>query len=376
MKRIIETVYKIFTPLSFVLLFSCEKSRDQRTVLFETLDAAKTGLNFVNKLTPSEEFNMFHYMYFYNGAGVGGGDFNNDGLIDLFFASNQGENKLFLNKSGLQFRDITKLAEIPQDKAWSTGVSVVDINNDGLLDIYVCRVGKYEVLHGKNQLLVCTGVVDGVPRYKDKASEYGIDFSGFSTQSAFLDYDLDGDLDMFLLNHTVHQNGSFSPRKNLLGTYDLLSGDRLYRNDGSRFTDVTRASKINSSAIGYGLGIAVSDINLDGWPDLYIGNDFHEDDYLYINQKDGSFADENRKRLMHTSQFSMGVDIGDVTNDGFPEIISMDMLPSDPLILKSSSVDNDYDIFYNKISIGYSYQYSRNNLQYNRRNGMFSETGF
>ncbi len=344
-------------------------------ILFEVLKDDKTGLHFNNLLTATEKFNMFNYMYFYNGAGVGAGDFNNDGLVDLFFASNQGENKLYINAGKLQFHDATVAAKIPQDRGWSTGVSVVDINNDGLLDMYVCKVGKFEILNSKNQLLVCKGIKDGTPFYEDEAQKYGLDFSGLSTQAAFFDYDMDGDLDMYLLNHSIHQNSSFSPRKQFENTYSALSGDRLYSNEGNHFLDVTKSSKINSSAIGYGLGIAVSDINLDGWPDLYIGNDFHENDYLYINQKNGTFLEENNERLMHTSKFSMGVDIADLNNDGFPEIISMDMLAADPYILKRSLGDDDYDVFFTKIASGYNYQYSRNNLQYNRRNGVFSETG-
>jgi hypothetical protein len=374
-----KTVFKnirIFLALCIVINASCKNNTPKVPVLFNTLDDNQTGLHFNNKLTPTDSFNMFHYMYFYNGAGIGAGDFNNDGKTDLFFASNQGENKLYLNQGALKFKDVTAESQLQQDKGWSTGVSVVDINNDGLLDIYICKVGNYEMLHAKNQLLVCKGIVNGVPRYEDQAAKYGLDFSGFSTQAAFFDYDQDGDLDMFLLNHSVHQNGTFAPRKDFLGTYSEASGDRLYRNDGNdHFTDVTRQSNINSSAISYGLGITVADINLDGWPDLYAGNDFHENDYLYINQRNGTFREEDSLRLMHTSQFSMGVDVADVNNDGFPEIISMDMLPSDPQILKRSLGEDEYDIFYHKIDIGYTYQYTRNNLQYNRRNGMFSEVG-
>ena len=353
-------------------------------MLFEVLDHNKTGLNFNNKLTPTAAFNMFKYMYFYNGAGIGAGDFNNDGFIDLFFSSNQGENKIFLNQGalppgngGLKFKDVTGEAKIPQDHGWSTGVSVVDINNDGLLDIYVCKVGDFETLHSKNQLLICQGIdKSGIPFYKDEAQEYGLDFSGFSTQAVFFDYDMDGDLDMFLLNHSVHQNGTFAPRSDFLGTYNRLSGDRIYRNDGNnKFTDVTRESAINSSAISYGLGVCVGDIDLDGWPDIYVGNDFHENDYLYINQHNGTFKEDLTNRMMHTSQFSMGVDIGDINNDAYPDIISMDMLPSDPYILKRSLGEDEYNTFYMKIGYGYNYQYTRNNLQLNRRNGMFSETG-
>ncbi len=361
----------------FCLAFTaCQQKTAQLPPMFEVLDSSATGLLFSNRLKPGKEFNMFTYMYFYNGGGIGSGDFNNDGLIDVFMSANQGDDKLYLNKGGLTFRDVTSEAKIPQDGAWSTGVSVVDINNDGLLDIYVCRVGEYETLHGKNQLLVCQGIDKaGIPWYKDEAKEYGLDFTGFSTQAVFMDYDLDGDLDCFLLNHSVHRNGSFSPRKDFIGTYHPLSGDRLFRNDGNHFTDVTKASQINSSSISYGLGITVADINLDGYPDLYVGNDFHENDYLYINQKNGTFKEVLNDHIMHTSQFSMGVDVADVNNDGFPEIISMDMLPSDPYILKRSLGEDEYDIFQYKIAAGYNYQYTRNNLQLNRRNGMFSEIG-
>lgn len=361
---------------ALILLASCRQPAVQLPPMFEILDSSKTGLLFTNKLKPTQEFNMFKYMYFYNGAGAAAGDFNNDGWIDLFMSANQGDNKLYLNRKGLQFTDVTAEATIPQDGAWSTGVSVVDINHDGLLDLYVCRVGEFETLHGRNQLLVNQGVgKNGIPTFKDEAKSYGLDFSGFTTQAVFVDYDLDGDLDCFLLNHSVHRNGSFSPRKDFLGTYHPLSGDRLFRNDGKIFTDITKASQINSSAISYGLGVAVADLNLDGYPDLYMGNDFHENDYFYINQKNGTFKEEITEHMMHTSQYSMGVDIADVNNDGYPEVVSMDMLPSDPYILKRSLGEDEYDIFQYKINAGYQHQYTRNNLQLNRRNGMFSEVG-
>ncbi len=369
-------IFYLSAVIFCICFTSCKNnSKTALPVLFEVLKDDKTGLHFNNRVTPTEKFNMFNYMYFYNGSGVAAGDFNNDGLVDLFFAANQGDNKLYINEGSLHFKDATAAATVPQDKGWSTGVSVVDINNDGLLDIYVCKVGKYEILNSKNQLLVCKGIKDGIPFYADEAKAYGLDFSGFSTQAAFFDYDLDGDLDMYLLNHSIHQSSSYAPRNNFVNTYSDLSGDKSYRNDGNHFTDVTKQSKINSTEIGYGLGIAVSDINLDGWPDLYIGNDFHENDYLYINQKNGTFSEENNERLMHTSKFSMGVDVADANNDGYPEIISMDMLAADPYILKRSLGDDDYDVFFSKISSGYNYQYSRNTLQYNRRNGKFSETG-
>ena len=361
----------------FVFILTGCKSKPKDAPLFITLDNTRTGLNFSNDLSYNKDFNLFKYMYFYNGGGVGAGDFNNDGKIDLFFASNQHQNKIYLNKAGLQFTDVTKEAGIPNDGGWSTGISVVDINNDGLLDIYVCRVGKYETLNSKNQLLICKGLSkDGIPFYKDEAQQYGLDFSGFSTQAAFFDYDNDGDLDMFLLNHSVHQNGTFKPRADFTNTYSDVSGDRIYRNDGNaHFTETTKQTGIQSTAIGYGLGICIADINLDGFPDIYIGNDFHENDYLYINQKNGTFKEEGEQRMMHSSQYSMGVDVADINNDALPEIISMDMLPADPYILKRSLGEDAYDIFNFKIKSGYSHQYTRNNLQYNRGNGMFSEVG-
>jgi hypothetical protein len=372
-----RTTYGLLISSCLFVFFlpGCKTSKTEPP-LFVVRDSKSTGLDFSNDLSYNADFNLFKYMYFYNGSGIGAGDFNNDGLIDLFFGSNQGNNKIYLNTGSLHFRDVTQQAGIPEDKGWTTGISVVDINNDGLLDIYVCRVGQFETLKSKNQFLICQGIdKNGIPTYIDKAHEYGLDFSGLSTQAAFFDYDMDGDLDMYLLNHSVHQNGTFKPRKEFMGTYHPLSGDRIYRNDGNSFTDVTKETGINSSAIGYGLGISVADINLDGYPDIYIGNDFHENDYLYINQKDGVFKEEGEEQMMHTSQFSMGVDVADVNNDAYPEIISMDMLPSDPYILKRSLGEDAYDIFNFKIGVGYSYQYTRNNFQFNRRNGLFSEIG-
>jgi enediyne biosynthesis protein E4 len=369
--------------MALMMLFAVACKQKQNS-LFEVLGASQTGITFTNQLKPTPEFNLFSYMYYYNGAGVGAGDFNNDGLIDLFFAANQSANQLYVNKGKLQFKDVTKEAGIPDDGAWSTGVSVVDINNDGLLDIYVCRVGNYKILKGKNQLLVCKGISkEGVPFYKDEAEIYGLDFSGFSTQAAFFDYDRDGDLDMFLLNHSVNHDGNYAPRGNFLNTYDSLAGQKFYRNDRfttinsvrNYFNDVTKETGINGSKIGYGLGVVVSDINMDGWPDFYVGNDFHENDYLYINQKNGTFKDEGTEQLMHTSQFSMGVDAADITNDGLPEIVSMDMLPYDPHMIRRSLAEDDYIFFKEKRKYGYHYQYARNNLQWNRGNGKFTEVG-
>lgn len=367
------------------LLLTSGCKQNSTPSMFSPIDANQSGLHFTNTLTPTTDFNLFSYMYYYNGAGIGAGDFNKDGKIDLFFAANQTGNRLYLNKGLLKFEDVTTAAQIPNDAAWSTGVSVVDINNDGLLDIYVCRVGNYKVLKGKNQLLVCTGITkEGIPQYKDQAAEYGLDFAGFSTQAAFLDYDRDGDLDMFLLNHSVNHDGNYAPRKNFENTFDTLAGQKFYRNDTQKntdgtitgiFTDITTTVGINGSKIGYGLGVAVSDINVDGWPDFYVGNDFHENDYLYINNQKGGFEEKGREAMMHTSQFSMGVDVADANNDGLPDIVSMDMLPYESYMLRRSLSEDDYNIFQNKLAFGYTHQYARNNLQYNRGNGQFSEVG-
>jgi len=370
-------VKTVLVCIGILLLEHCCNTEEEHEPAFEVLDHSTTGIDFANTLTPTPQFNIFKYLYFYNGGGVTAGDFNDDGLVDLFFAANQTRNKLYLNSGGLQFKDVTAEAKIPADGAWSTGVSVIDINNDGQLDIYVCRVGNHISLHSHNQLLICKGKdKNGIPYYEDHAKEYGLDFSGFSTQADFFDYDADGDLDMYLLNHSTYQNNVFGPRNLKLQSHTPVSGDRLYRNDGNnKFTDVTIESGINSCIIGYGLGIATADINFDGYTDIYIGNDFNENDYLYINQHDGSFKDELTSRMMHTSQFSMGVDIADINNDAYPEIISADMLPADPYLLKRSLGEDTYDIFNLKIGFGYNYQYTRNNLQLNRRNGMFSEAG-
>ncbi len=359
-----------------ILLFSCNQSTTKtvENPAFELLDSKQTGISFNNQVEIGEELNIFNYMYFYNGGGVGAGDFNNDGLADLFFTANLGDNELYLNKGNMQFDEATEAAGITQDGGWSTGVSVVDINNDGLLDIYVSQVGDFKTIKGKNQLFVCQKISDdGVPIYEDEAAQYGLDMIGFCTQAAFFDYDLDGDLDLYQMNHSLHANGTFGQRAVFQGKYDELTGDKIFRNDNGTFTNVTKESGINSWVIGYGLGLAVGDINLDGYPDVYIGNDFHENDYLYINQKDGTFKEQLTDQMMHTSRFSMGVDIGDLNNDAQSDIISLDMLPYDPYILKKSEGEDAYGTFQFKLGYGYNHQYAKNALQVNNGNGTFSE---
>ena len=370
--------------IAVAALLGCNKKNTTQS-LFNTLQAERTGLNFENKLTPTADLSLLTYMYYYNGAGVAAGDFNKDGLIDLFFCANQTQRKFYINKGNLKFDDVTTKTKIEPNAGWCTGASVIDINNDGLLDIYISKVGNYKNLKGKNELLVCTGFTkDSIPQFEDKANEYGLDISAFGTQAAFLDYDLDGDLDLFLLTHSVNHDGNYAPRKLFENTYDSLAGHKFYRNDlekqtdgttKSKFVAVTKSVGINSSKIGYGLGIVVSDINNDGYPDIYIGNDFHENDYLYINQKNGTFKDELTTQIKHTSMFTMGVDAADINNDAKPDIISVDMLPYDPKIYKRSLAEDDYTIYNIKIDYGYNYQYARNNLQLNNGNNSFSEIG-
>jgi hypothetical protein len=345
--------------------------------MFKILESKATGIEFSNDLTMTKDMNIFKYMYFYNGGGVGTGDFNKDGLIDVFFSGNQVANKLYLNKGAMKFEDVTEKAGlVHKDNTWANGVAVVDINQDGLLDIYISQVADFLQLTGHNELWVCKEInAQGIPVFEEKAAEYGLDLRGFGTQAAFFDYDLDGDLDMFQLNHSLHNAGTFGPRKAFIGTTDAKSGDFMFRNDNGKFTNVTAATGIFSNIVGYGLGICVSDINNDGYPDLYIGNDFHENDYLYINQKNGTFKEEIETQIGHTSRFSMGIDIADLNNDGQNEIMSLDMQPSDPFILKSSEGEDGFSTYNWKVGYGYNYQYARNTLQMNNGNGKFSEIG-
>jgi hypothetical protein len=374
-------LFRLFTLslmlFTAVLFTACEAddAAVENSAPFTLLREAETGLSFKNTLTQSPEFNVFNYMYFYNGGGLAAGDFNQDGLIDLYFTSNMEENKLFLNEGDLHFREAGAEAGVAGQPGWATGASVVDINQDGLLDIYVSQVGDYLTLKGHNQLYVCQEIKDGVPIFKEEAAAYGLDLVGFGTQAAFFDYDGDGDLDMYQLNHSLHQNGTFGKRMGLQGEPHPLSGDRLMRNDGGRFTDVTRQANIMGSVVGYGLGLAVGDLNADGWPDLYVGNDFHENDYLYLNHQDGTFREVLTEQISHTSRFSMGVDIADINNDGNADIISLDMLPEDPFILKSSLGEDGFDVFKFKLGFGYNPQFSRNTLQLNNGNGSYQEIG-
>lgn len=329
--------------------------------LFLSLKPRQTGVDFANNLKETETFNIIEYLYYYNGGGVAAGDLNGDGLADLYFVSNQGPNRLYLNKGQWKFEDITGKAGVAGQAKWNTGVTMADVNGDGLLDIYVCQVGNYKEAQGRNELFINQGNLT----FKEQAAEYGLDFSGFSTQAAFFDYDRDGDLDMYLLNHSVHSADVYG-ESTLRLKHDNLAGDKLFRNDGSRFTDVTAQSGIYHSKIGYGLGIGIGDMNNDGWPDIYVSNDFHENDYLYYNNGDGTFEEGITHSIGHSSTFSMGSDIADFNNDGRLDLLTLDMKPEDEIVLKSSVGADPYNIFRFKLNYGYHYQFPRNMLQLNR----------
>lgn len=362
-------LHQLFIPgLLLMATFAC---REQKR--FELLPASHTGITFQNTLEETPQMNIFNYLYFYNGGGVAAGDVNGDGLPDLYFTSNQNSNKLYLNNGNLKFTDITEQAGVSGQGGWTTGVTMADVNGDGRLDIYVSQLGDYKNIRGRNQLYINLGNDEaGNPTFEDQAKAWGLDLKGFSTQAAFFDYDLDGDLDMYMLNHSVHSNGTYG-KSDLRSEVHPLAGDKLLRNDGNHFTEVSREAGIYSSALGYGLGLTVGDINWDGYPDIYVGNDFHENDYLYLNNGDGTFTEALEASIQHTSRFSMGNDIGDINNDGLPDILSLDMLPEDQQMLKSSAGEDAYDIYHFKLGFGYNHQFARNTLQLNLGNGYFSE---
>lgn len=344
---------------------------DNHSQLFQKLDLANTGIDFENKLTPTDDFNIIDYLYFYNGGGVAIGDINDDGLPDLFFSGNQVKNKLYLNKGNLKFEDITESAGVSGNSTWNTGSVMGDVNGDGLLDIYVCAVVGLKNLRGHNELFINNG--DNT--FTEKSEAYGLDFDTYSSSAAFLDYDKDGDLDMYLLNHAVHTSGSFG-HANLRNKRTYETGDKLLRNDGGTFVDVSEEAKIYGGINGYGLGVAISDFNSDGYPDIYVGNDFHEDDYYYLNNGDGTFTEQLKDAFTYSSRFSMGNDVSDINHDGYPDLITLDMLPQDEATIKRSEGDEYITTLKMRTNqYGYYYQFVRNMLQVNQGNGVFAETG-
>ncbi len=353
--------------LCIALGFSCKKKEGE---LFYLASPDKTGVQFTNILTESDDLNILDYLYFYNGGGVAVGDINNDSLPDIYLSGNQIKNKLYLNKGNLVFEDITERAGVAGNSSWNTGAVMGDVNGDGLLDIYVCAVVGLKGFDGYNELFINNG--DGT--FTEKAAQYGLDFDSYSSSAAFLDYDLDGDLDIFLLNHAVHTQESFG-KADLRYNRVYQTGDKLLRNDGDNFVEVSEEAGIYGGINGYGLGIAVSDFNQDGYPDIYVGNDFHEDDYYYVNNGDGTFTESLKEYFGYSTRFSMGNDTGDINHDGWNDIISLDMLPEDEVVLKSSEGDDNVQTQRMRIGrFGYHYQFTRNMLHLNRQHTAYSET--
>jgi len=375
MKRCI-VIFCFFIEVT--IFFSCNEEKKQPTLF--TLEET-TGINFINKVENTKDFNIFTYRNFYNGGGVAIGDINNDSLPDVFMTSNMVGNKLYLNKGNFKFDDISTKAGIEEKGKWNTGVVMVDINADGWLDIYVCNAGfdKWKSKDG-NKLFINNQDLT----FTEKAKEYGLDEKGYTTHAAFFDYDLDGDLDCYILNNsfipvnTLNYANKRELRAEDWPVEDFVKGggDKLLRNDNGHFNDVSKEANIYGSLIGFGLGVTVGDVNGDHYPDLYISNDFFERDYLYINQQNGTFKEELPEWIEHTSLASMGADLADINNDGYPDIFTTDMLPADDYRLKSTSAFDGYDIYRKKELLGFYHQFQQNALQVNNRNGKFMETAY
>ena len=357
----------LYNLMIIVGLIGC-KGKTENDTLFQELPSSITNIQFVNEVLDQEDFNIFNYRNFYNGGGVAIGDVNNDSLPDIFLISNLSENKLYLNRGNFKFEDITQKAGVKGTKAWSTGVTFADVNGDGFLDIYVCNSGNRERDDRSNELFIN----QGNETFVEKAEAYGLADKGFSTHAAFFDYDRDGDLDMYLLNNSFIPVGQLNYR-NFRNERDKLGGHKLFRNDGETFIDVSEQAGIYGSIIGFGLGITLGDVNDDNWLDIFISNDFYERDYLYINNRNGTFIERVKDEMGHISLSSMGADIADLNNDGTLDIFVTDMLPANDEHLKQTSTFENYDLYQRKLGLDYHHQIMQNVLQVNNGDGTFSE---
>ncbi len=353
----------IGTGLGLMILASCTRERP----LFTRME--QTGISFENRIVEQDAFNVLEYEYFYNGAGVAAGDLNNDGRVDLYFTANMAPDRLYLNQGNWSFEDITEQAGIVHAPTWTTGVTMADVNGDGFLDLYVCRSGNVTTDRRRNSLYINQGNLT----FKDEAAAYGLDDAAYSNHAAFFDYDQDGDLDMYLLNHSIRRYSHFVVDL-MRARRDSLAGDKLFRNDNGRFVDVSEEAGIIGNPLSYGLSVVVSDLNGDLWPDLYISNDYIEDDYLYINRQDGTFSESIRSYLTHTPYASMGADIADINNDLQPDIYVLDMLAEDNYRQKVLKGPEDYRFYQGLREDGFHEQYMRNMLHL-RRGPDFIEIG-
>ncbi|HEY0772044.1 MAG TPA: VCBS repeat-containing protein, partial [Sphingobacteriaceae bacterium] len=353
------------------LLVGCRNENEQAAnTLFKKLDSDESGVRFVNKLQFDQQFNIYTYRNFYNGGGVALGDINNDGLIDIYLTGNLIHNTLFLNKGNLHFEDITEKAGVAGRQNWSTGVAMADVNGDGLLDIYLCSSGNVEADPDKqNELFINNGDLT----FTEKAAEYGVADKGYTTHAAFFDYDLDGDLDLYVLNNSYQAIGSFNLRKNERTKRDMLGGDKLMRNDGNRFVDVSEEAGIYGSVIGFGLGVTVGDVNKDGWQDIYVSNDFFERDYLYLNNQNGTFTETLTSQMNSVSAAAMGADMADINNDAWPDLFVTDMLPAENSRIKTITTFEDWNRYQYNLQNDYYHQFNRNTLQLNNGDSTFSE---
>jgi hypothetical protein len=360
-----------FSVISFALLFfgSC---KNDDSALFTLLDKSSTGVNFRNIFLDDGELNLDNYIYFYNGGGVAIGDINNDDLPDILFTGNMVKNRLFLNKGNFEFEDITERSGVAEKQGWCTGATMVDINGDGKLDIYICRSADGSATRRENLLFINNGNLT----FSERARQFGLADGGYSTQSAFFDYDKDGDVDCFIINHSLQKYASGVQEKpQLRKERNAAYASKLYRNDKGHFTDVTEAAGITSNVLTFGLGITVSDFNDDGWPGVFESNDFSEPDYLFINNGDGTFSEQLSQCMDETSLFSMGADAADYNNDGLIDLQTLDMLAEDNRTQKMHSGAENFDKFQLLFTQGFYYQYSRNMLQKNNGDGTFSEVG-
>ena len=361
---------KVLTCALLLMSFILNSCKDKTVTLFESLDPDATGINFKNTLFEDGPLNVANYIYFYNGGGVAVGDINNDGLQDILFTGNMVRNRLFLNKGGFKFEDITPRSGVAEKQGWCTGANMVDINNDGRIDIYICRSADANPQLRKNLLFINNGDLT----FSEKGDEYGLADPGYSTHAAFLDYDKDGDVDCFIINHSSQKyTGGVQDNPALRKEYNPASATKLYRNDNNHFTDISLQAGITSNVLSFGLGIAVSDFNNDGWPDVSVSNDFNEPDYFFINNRNGTFTEQLSKSMDQVSLFSMGSDAADYDNDGLVDLVTLDMLPEDNKTIKMHSGAENFDKFQYLFSQGFYYQYSRNMLQKNNGDGTFSE---